>query len=194
MSATGRTLDGRKHTVSLEHVAKFAAWPTPNAGPQNDGDTTWEARRELLKAQHKNGNGFGMTLGMASQLAAWPTTTVLDAASSSAAGYSTESGRHSGTTLTDAARLAQWATPAARDYKGPNAEAHVTTNGTGRKHLDQLANQVVHLGPIFSGSPAEMAKPGQLNPAFSRWLMGYPPAWDACAGTATPSSRRSRRK
>src|SRR3990167_4379823 len=29
MSATGVTLDGRKHTVSLEHVARFASWPTP---------------------------------------------------------------------------------------------------------------------------------------------------------------------
>ena len=33
-------------------------------------------------------------------------------------------------------------------------------------------------------------KPGALNPAFTRWLMGYPAAWDACADTATPSSRK----
>jgi hypothetical protein len=31
MDATGRTLDGRKHTASLEHAAKFASWPTPTA-------------------------------------------------------------------------------------------------------------------------------------------------------------------
>jgi hypothetical protein len=49
------------------------SWPTPNAGPQNDTDTKWMERREKLKQQHKNGNGFGMTLGMASQLASWPT-------------------------------------------------------------------------------------------------------------------------
>lgn len=29
MDATGRTTDGRKHTASLEHAVKFAAWPTP---------------------------------------------------------------------------------------------------------------------------------------------------------------------
>ena len=32
MSATGMTLDGRKHTVSLEHVVRFAG-PTPNGFP-----------------------------------------------------------------------------------------------------------------------------------------------------------------
>ena len=31
MDATGKTLDGKKHTASLEHAVKFAGWPTPDA-------------------------------------------------------------------------------------------------------------------------------------------------------------------
>jgi len=45
-------------------------WPTPNAGPQNDSDTTWPQRREELKEKWGN-NGFGLTLGMAATN--WPT-------------------------------------------------------------------------------------------------------------------------
>ena len=67
-SPTGKRADGSKATVSLNGIAKLTGWPTPNAGPQNDGDTTWKARREALKQKHGNGNGFGMTLGQASQL------------------------------------------------------------------------------------------------------------------------------
>lgn len=85
-----------------------------------------------------------------------------------------------------------WATPATRDYKGANSVKHVTETGTGRKHLDQLANQVVHSGPA-SLSPAPTEKRGALNPAFSLWLMGYPTEWTSCGARATPSSRKSRR-
>jgi len=50
-------------------------WPSPNAGPQNDNDSTWQKRREECKKRHGN-NGFGLTLGMAASLAGWPTPKV----------------------------------------------------------------------------------------------------------------------
>jgi hypothetical protein len=58
------------------------------------------------------------------------------------------------------------------------------------------ADIAAHLysGPTPSGSPEQTEKPGALNPEFVSWLMGFPPEWDACAPTAMPSSRKSRRK
>jgi hypothetical protein len=47
-------------------------------------------------------------------------------------------------------------------------------------------------GDLLTGSFAQMESGGQLNPAHSRWLMGLPPEWDACAPMATPSTRKSR--
>lgn len=61
------------HTLNLEDQVQFAGWPTPNAEHQNDTDTKWQERREALRAQKKNGNGFGLTLGMAATLTGWPT-------------------------------------------------------------------------------------------------------------------------
>ena len=85
--------------------------------------------------------------------------------------------------------LTGWATPAARDFK-----SHEGTEDFHNERLEQTRgkplSEQAH-GAISSGSPAPMEKPGQLNPQFSLWLMGYPKAWAECA---PPPLSRSRKK
>lgn len=191
--ATASGLRFWAHTASapLTSGSGCGSWPTPNAGPQNDTDTKWQARREACAKQHGN-NGFGLTLGMAAQLASWPTPTaaLADKGVRSTEGGIREAMRSRGADLAAMVCLASWVTPSARDWKDSPGMATTATNpdGSERSRMDQLPRQAS--GVLATGCHAETAKPGQLNPAHSRWLMGYPPEWCDCAPTETRSSRR----
>ena len=102
------------------HSVTLTGWPTPNAGPQNDGDTTWQQRRAALKLKHGNGNGFGMNLGQAATLAGWPTPTKGNADGSQLAKDASPTGRRpdgskATVSLNQVAQttLAGWPTPMA---------------------------------------------------------------------------------
>jgi hypothetical protein len=177
----------------------LVGWPTPNAGPQNDTDSTWQQRREQLKAEHKNGNGFGMTLGMAATLSGWPTATVHDAERGGQAKRAAGETRH-GSNLQDFAQLTGWATPAqlsgwttpqAHDSH-PRSENNRNNSKAGNACLAWDARSTS--GPTSSGSPAQTANTGQLNPAFSLWLMGYPDEWVSCGARAMRSFQISQRR
>ena len=205
-------------------------WPTPSTMDSGNTGTAWEARREAMKAKHQNGNGFGLILPMAAQLAGWPTPGAKDGDKSvrtpegaeaeaqrrgwtndlctaaHCAGWPTPQARDhkgadldgvhdrggKGPPLNEVVRLAGWATPTTSDHRGaatPEAVKDWASRGHNLPEQTQLAS-----GPTPITSPAVTAKLGQLNPAHSRWLMGYPTEWDDCAPMATPSSRKSPRK
>jgi hypothetical protein len=163
-----------------------AGWPTPMAGtPAQNGN-------------NEAGNNDSSRKTVA--LAAWPTPVVNDTTGSK---YAYSQGNHDKKVLKlpGAADQAGWQTPRARgDAGGDRYLSGDTKNLEDQIRYNLMENpalpphgpaRLTATGEMLTGSSAGMESGGQLNPAHSRWLMGYPPEWDDCAVTAMPSSRKS---
>lgn len=152
----------------------FGGWPTPNAIPPNRGGLQTNPQKALERRQQ----GHMLNLDDAAVIAGWVNPTAQDGSR----GNKPPRPHDTGVPLSQQAVMAGLATPTGRDHKDGVYCPNVPVNAL-------LGRQA-----WTTGSHAQTEKRGALNPALSRWLMGYPIGWDSCGAMAMQSCRKSRRR
>lgn len=151
----------------------------------------WHTPTTNVNNQPETARGLQTLAGQAKHLAGWLSPC---AQNGTVNGYTDwmkiikrkEAGRQQN--LQDVVVLAAWTTPSHSD--GTRGGTGITANMTGSS-LAQLVKmsgpiRLTACGQMRTGSDAGMENSGRLNPAHSRWMMGFPPEWDACAVMETP--------
>ena len=177
--------------VRLSTQANLSGWPTPNAieieGPADNPGQFSVARRTKEPGKKTSNLGrmahltnvqltiplvasdtnAGIECGVTTDADSRP-----DVAAEAVANSPTNAPDNPGNVL-----LTGWATPTVRDHK--DGAASLETNRINAR----LVMEVRLTGETSNGSPAPTERRGQLNPEFTRWLMGYPEEWASCAPT-----------
>ena len=167
--------------MKLGTTVQLTSWPTASARDYKGLSGMGRQERKGSPAD---------TLCNAVTLASWPTPNTMDTLPpmdyERRLNHPGRPGRTVSGNLREVVTIVGWPTPLRADGRGSAGAAEHKNS-----ELPNAARLVS--GLTATGSLAATEKPGQLNPAHSRWLMGYPAEWDACAPTAMPSSRKSRK-
>jgi hypothetical protein len=91
---------------------------------------------------------------------------------------------------------AGWPTPTSRDHKDgkecPNVPLNALLGRVAWLTANPQAARITADGTMLTGCSAGMESGGQLNPAFSGWLQGFPEAW--CRAALTARLRKAPKK